>query len=218
MAYGDQIVANPGGISAADGDMNPPTMGKAREYLVASLHGEAYTQCYRGNVFIGAAAAAGIVPPIYSNTAQTFMIWNPAGSGKLVVPISLNIGLVTVGVVTDNLVWAYFPNAGSQLGTAAPVSALTAANPVNAYIGHQNQSITRFAPATATVLAPSLLRPTGITNFMAASPTAENDFYTMREELHGSIILGPGNALFLANNIAGVATYNVAVTWAEIPV
>lgn len=218
MALADQVVVNPISLSAPDGDTGLPTMGKYREFLVSQINPAFGALVSRGMVFIGSTAAAGVVPPIYNNTAQTFMVWNPAGSNKIIVPLMLHIGLVTVGVVTSNFVYGYQPNAGSQLSTAAPVSAYTAGTPVNAYLGHQNASVTRFAPATATVLAPSLLRPCGLSNFMASTPTAENDFYQHSVREDGSFMVGPGTAIFVANNIAGVATYNIALTWAEVPV
>src|ERR1700730_7015850 len=99
--------------------------GKAGEGIVSELHGKYYTKAYRGNVFIYATAPAGVAPPAYNATAQTFGIWNPAGSGKNISIIKLCIGLVTVGVVTDHFCWSFVTNAGSQIATGATISAAT---------------------------------------------------------------------------------------------
>lgn len=214
----DYTVLNPGSTLATDGDSGVVNLGVRREQLVSDLMPTYGTLVSRGLAFIGSTAAAGVIPPIFNSTAQTFMIWNPSGSGKIVVPLALHVGLVTVGVVTSNFCYGYQANAGSSLATAAPISALTQVDPVNANLGHSNRSVTRFAPATATVLAPSFLRSCGLSNFMASTPAAANMFWQQQEFLNGDIIVGPGSALFVANNIAGVATYNISMTWAELPV
>src|SRR5438128_2903586 len=100
-----------------------PTLagGASAEALVSDLHGKYYAQTKAGNVYIGSTAAAGVVPPIYNNTAQTFGLWNPAGSGKNLVLVSLRVGLVTVGVVTDNFVMGYLTAAGATVAGSAAI-------------------------------------------------------------------------------------------------
>ena len=212
-------VGSTGNISATDGSLVTQLGGKAGEGIIAELHGKYFTQTYRGNCFIGATASAGVIPPLPTATAQTFALWNPAGSGKLLVPIKVSIGLVTVGVVTAHFCWSYLLNAGSNIGTAAPVSAHTLVAPVNAYLsGPGVASAMRFAPATMTTLATAYLRPIGVSNFMATTPTAANMFWQLTEYYDGDMIVGPGTVVAIANNIGAVATYGIAVTWEEVPI
>ncbi len=190
--------------------------GPDAEAIVTELHGKYYTQTRAGNVFIGSTAAGGVVPPIYSNTAQTFALWNPTGSGKNLSLISLRLGLVTVGVVTSNFCLGYSLGAGSGISATAPISAFTAVTPVNALIGLGTTSVAKFAPGAATVVAPSFLRTCGVTSFEASTPTAENAFFQLGEDYDGSLIVPPGVVIFVANNIAGVATWNITLTWEEV--
>jgi hypothetical protein len=52
-------------------------------------------QTLAGNVFIGSTTYAGIVAPAYNAAAQTFGLWNPAGSEKNEV-LALNFNSQTV--------------------------------------------------------------------------------------------------------------------------
>lgn len=199
------------------GSSNPTLLGGPNaEAIVSELHGKYYYQTRAGNVFIGSTAAAGVVPPIYSNTAQTFALWNPTGSGKNLSLISLRLGIVTVGVVTSDFCMGYQTGAGSAIGAVgAPISAFTAVAPVSALIGGGNTSVAKFAPAAVTTVAPSFLRTCGISSCMATSPTAANAFWQLGEDYDGSLIVPPGVVIFVANNIAGVATWNITLTWEE---
>ena len=218
MIIQGQVQAPPP-LSATDGNNYAALQGKQLELIVSELTGKYYTQTLRGNTFIGATASAGVVPPIFSNTAQTFGIWNPSGSGKNIVPVNLKVGLVTVGVVTDNFALAVTLNAGSQQATGSPITAGTFVAPVNALLGSGTASISKFAPATITAgAAPTYLKPTGISNFMAATPAAANNFWQLGEDYDGSLIIPPGVVLYVCNNIAGVATWNICMTWVEIPI
>jgi hypothetical protein len=218
MPVSQGLVNGVGNNSATDGNNYPILQGKSLEQVVTELHGKYYTQAYRGNVYIGSTAAAGVVPPIYNNTAQTFAIWNPTGSGKNIVPIKLSVGLVTVGVVTASHCWSYVANAGAQVATGGTISAGTFVAPVNALLGSGATSVSKFAPATITTVAPSYLRPVGISSFMATTPTAANSFWQLTEYYDGDLIVPPGTAIFLASNIAGVATYAQSLAWEEVPI
>jgi hypothetical protein len=218
MPISQGIVGAPSTTSATDGTYQSILQGKQAEQIVAGLHGKNYTACYRGNVFLGSTAAAGVVPPIYSNTAQTFGLWNPTGSGKNIVPISLRYGIVTVGVVTSNFVLGYRADAGAQVATGGTISAATLVAAVNANLGSGTASISKFAPATITTVAPALLMTLGTSICMAAGPTAMNDWWQLGHDFDGGLIVAPGTAVFVANNIAGVATYNISLVWEEVPV
>src|SRR2546425_8282152 len=85
--------------SLPDGQQPSSLAGKMGELIMAELAGKYYTAAYRGLVFIGSTANAGVVPPAFNATAQTFGVWNPSTSGKNIIPISLTVGLVTVGIV-----------------------------------------------------------------------------------------------------------------------
>ena len=120
-------VGAPSSTSAADGTNLPVLQGKQGEFVTAELHGPNYTQTYRGNVYYASAAATGIVTTIFSNgTYVGLLIWNPQGSGKNLVPIRAAQGRILAATTVAAWGHAYLANAGAGVGTAAPVSALTA--------------------------------------------------------------------------------------------
>jgi hypothetical protein len=182
------------------------------------LHGKYYAQAKSGSMFIGNTAAAGVVPPVFTATAQTFGLLNPLGSGKDCVIVSLRIGLLTVGVVTDNFCWSYLPAGwGNQVSAVAPITAATVVAPIPAYVtpGGVPTNVGRFVPAAATTSATVLLRNIGVSAFMATTPAAANMFWTMGEDYDGTFVVAPGQAIFLTSTIAGVATYNYSLVWYE---
>lgn len=70
-------------VSNSDSTIGNLIAGKSLEVLIAQLHGKWYSSTYRGNVFHGKTAAAGVLIPATAGTAQTFGIWNPLGSGEI---------------------------------------------------------------------------------------------------------------------------------------
>ncbi|MCR4340511.1 MAG: hypothetical protein NUW01_11590, partial [Gemmatimonadaceae bacterium] len=96
-----------------------PVIGEQRQQLVDTAHGGPWYQAAReGRVFIGNAAAAGSVLPIYSNTTQVFGVWNPKGSGVNVIPISLALCYVSTTGAAGGYCLALVRNTGAGTATA----------------------------------------------------------------------------------------------------
>ncbi len=184
------------------------------------LHGKYYTQTKSGQMFVGSTAAAGVVAPIYSSVNQTFGLWNPLGSNVNLIMVNLRIATITVGVIAAAaFVWGVTQNAGSQVGTGAPIASGTFVAPTNMLITGQGQggvSKAFFAPATiVTTVGPLLLMATGIGVINA---TAMDNAFVLGEDYDGTFIVGPGAAVYLSNNVAGVQTYVYSIKWYEAPV
>ncbi len=208
-------------ISSTLADGNSPNllMGKSGELIASDQHGAHFIQTYRGNTFIGSTAIGGVVVPSFSVTGQVYGIWNPAGSGKLIVPIKVQIGCVAASVQALGFVWGYVANAGSQLSSGSTISAGTVGTPVNAYLGSTNTSKAIFFPATVTTTAPSYLRSIGTYAIGNASPVAQNNYFQITEYYNGDLYVGQGSAIFLAANAAGaVGAIDISCTWCEIAI
>lgn len=179
--------------------------------------GKYYDQAKQGHVFIGSTAVAGVVPPIFSNVAQTFALWNPFGSGKNIVPLKLQAGYVSTTGAAGNLALAYNPAAGANFGTAAPIATGTFAAPVNALLGgNGDASIARFAPATITfTAAPLFLRSLGMSQLVTTAADITNVPWTLETDFDGSLVLAPGAIICVAGNIATLSIWDFALTWAE---
>jgi hypothetical protein len=176
-------------------------------------------QALAGNVFIGSTALAGVQLPVGSSTsAQLFGLWNPAGSGVNVVLDKLMVGVGTLGSsIVSSLCWMATLNAGSNIGTAAPIVAFNQVTPVNAKVGAGVASRTRFTnAATNTVIAaPTMLMTLAMAQSVAATgiPAAAQAYYFDHD---GCLIIPQGVAIWLGATAAPVSAYQVTLTWAEV--
>lgn len=186
--------------------------------VVQQLHGKYYEMARRGQVFIASTAVTGLALPIYSATAQLFMLWNPANSGYNLELIRAVWGKVSTTGSDGHLCWGYKTGMGSTTGTGAPCSAYTAGSPVNALLGSTADSVANFAPATATVTAPSYLRPVGITQTEVADAQTDPPYACIEDFEMNPLIVAPGAGIFACQSVAASTVWAVSVTYAVVPV
>lgn len=173
-------------------------------------------QALAGNCFIGTAPVAGVDLPIATGTAQTFGIWNPAGSETLVVLNKLAVGIVDATTpVISGLTLSYVPNAGSAIATGAPISAFTATVPANALVNFGKTSKVRFTLAATT--AASATVPLMCLGLSHESTTGGNGAVTWMYDFNGSVIIPPNVFVVLGGNAAQTQNLMPSISWAEIP-
>ncbi len=199
-----------------DGIEANPRGGAAGQVIMSQINGRHYELVRRGMVYIASTAVAGLALPIYSATAQLFMIWNPADSGYNLELICAVWGKVSTTGSDGHLCWGYKVGMGAAIGV--PCSAYTAGSPINALLGGAVDSITFFAPATATVTAPGYLRPVGITQTEVADAQISPPYLMLEDFNVNPLVLAPGSAIFACQSIAASTIYSVAVTYARVPV
>jgi hypothetical protein len=206
----------PSAVSNADGSSVPMLGGKQAEGIVAELHGKYYTQAYRNNSFIGSTAGTGVVPPIYTTTAQTFGIWNIAGNTRNAVLQTLDVGIVTAGtVVVSSFCLSQSLNAGSALATGG-ISVFTAATPQGGNIGISGGNTVRFTGSAATTLAATFLMALNY-GFYSTAVTAASPSQSLHYDFEGGVIVPPNAAVWVANNVASSFTFNMTLRWEEAP-
>jgi len=217
--FAQGVIVDPSSAGSTDGSTVTANAGRANELLVAELHGKYLEQCYRGNVFYGSTATAGVVIAISSTLTPTFSLWNPAGSGKLCVPIVTLLTWTATTSVLGGLVWHSTANAGSGIATAAAFSAFGTGTPVNAHLGHAKASAMRFAGGGTTTLtaAATFYRSLGVTILSLTVASVVTPFI-MREDWDGAGAIAPGNAIHLFGSTAVALTATVSLGWAEIPI
>lgn len=217
--YLQGVVFDPSSAGAADGSTVSANFGRANELIVSELHGKYFQQCYRGNVFYASTATTGVVIPIASTLTPTYSIWNPAGSGKLCVPIVTLIGWTATTAALGSFVWTLTTNAGSASGTGLPYSAFGTGTAVNALAGSGKTSSVRTGTGGTTTLtaAASFYRETGcqITPTTAATSVAPG--WIWRDDWDGTGILAPGNGMHLMASTAIAVTATITTVYAEIP-
>ncbi len=215
--YLQGVVFDPSAAGSSDGSTVTANFGRANEMIVSELHGKYFEQCYRGNVYYGSTTTAGVVIPIASSLTPTYSIWNPAGSGKLLVPVVTLIGWTATTTADGSFIWMSTANAGSGISSTAPFTAFGSGTPVNANLGSGKVSAIRLGSGGTTTLvaAPSVYRDTGISAGITTAATA--GFWVMRDDWDGSGIVPPGNAIHLMGTTAIAATVQVTQVWVEVP-
>lgn len=220
MALFQGTVFDPSSAATADGSSANINMGRANEALVAELHGKYFTQCYRGNVFYASTATAGVVVPISSTLTPTYSLWNPAGSGKLMVPIVTLIGWTATTAALGNFVWTATTNAGSSISTTAPFVAIGTGSGVNANLGSGKVSQMRCATGgtTTIVAASTFYRSTGCSIAATTAATSVAPGWMWRDEWDGAGIVPPGNAIHFMASTAILVTAQITTVYAEVPI
>ncbi len=184
----------------------------ASTYLAAAKAGQLYT---------GSSAASGLVLPIYSGTAQLFGLWNQANSGVNLSMVSLRMTYVSTTGAAGGYVWGLLRNAGSNVGTAAPISAFTDTTAEKGLMGTSvGGNRVRFTGSAATVTTALMVigRNIGINQLVLTAADATCVPWVMREDYDGTFNVAPGNAIFLCGNIATLTTWAASVTWLEDPI
>ncbi len=219
--FSQGVVIDPSSGGIPDGTITNVNLGRSNELIVSELHGKYLEQTYRGNVYIGSTTTAGSVVAIASTLTPTYTIWNPAGSGKLCVPIVTLIAWNATTAALGGLVWTATTNAGSSIATTAPFVAFTTAGPiVNANLGSGKVSQMRFGNNSTTITltaATTFYRNTGFTTGATTAATTTLSGWTWRDDWDGMSIIPPGNAIHLMGSTAVLLTAVISTVWVEIP-
>ena len=178
-----------------------------------------YEATRAGRAFHGGQAAAGAVLPIFSNTAQVVGLWNPAGSGVNAVLTQVALTYVSTTGAAGGFVLAAVISTGASVATGAPISAFTdgtvGTTIRNGLVGALTGPKCRFTPSAATVTAPVIYRHIGLNQLVITAATTTGDQWNARVNFPGDVIIPPGNALFVAGNIATLITEAVGMSWLE---
>ena len=222
MTVASGVVQAPSNTSAPDGTQGLPFLqGKQNEIIDSRLHGDNYTQNYRGNVFWGSAAVTGIITTIFSNTTYVgLLLWNPQGSGKNLVPIRAVQGRILAATTVCSFGSCYLLNAGAGVATAAPLSAFTA---ITATRGAANNPGLAGQGASVALLGGGATLTTALVwgranGFAAGTETTAIVEQPYVEEFNGNTIIPPGTlmAVFAATAAQG-GTWVPSIIWEETP-
>lgn len=220
MSLTQGTVFDPSGAASADGTTVTVNAGRANEILVAELHGKYFEHNFRGNVYYGSTSTTGVVISIGTTKTPTYTIWNPAGSGKLLVPITTLVSWNATTGVLGGLVWMATTAAGATIATTGPfVTFTTPAVPISANLGAGKNSVMKFGNDTTTMsitAAPTFYRALGVTVTANTVGALSVPFFTLRDDWDGTGIIQPGNAIHLMGTTAVAATCVVTTIWAEL--
>jgi hypothetical protein len=181
-------------------------------------------QTLAGRMFnsIVGAAGTGITIPIYSTTSPTCALWNQLGTGRIVIPVSIQLGVAATGTpAITSLALSMVVNTGASYGSGLPVAAWTDATVFNgrtkygssASAAANNQARVGVATTTLTTAGSSFydLGLSQATTALAAG------WVWLEHDFNDKIAMDPGTLIHLVGNpIAPVETMVVSLTWYEV--
>jgi hypothetical protein len=193
------------------------SLGSYGQQLTSDLFGKFGELARRGFVFSGVAAAAASILTV-ATSAHGPCLWNPASSGKIVIPLRILLSLGAVGTpILQGFQLNYLANAGDGIGTGAPVVTFTAVASVNTLIGKGNIATTKFAPATSTfTAAPAKLMDMGFGHLLEGAAASGQLYSMFYHDFDGAVILPPGALITLSSTITTSTTYWSTILYAEI--
>jgi hypothetical protein len=179
------------------------------EGLVGELYGKYYQLAKVGQIFVMSTGIAGVTMPIATTTVPTFVLKNPAGSGKNLVMLKAAFGYISGTVIAS--AWHY----SSCL--SANTSFTTTGTPSNALVGSGVASISNISvTGTNTTSAATAYRHSGISN--GAPITSTTSYYYLTETFEGDFIIPPGQTIFPSADPVQGGTFAMSFVWAEMPV
>jgi hypothetical protein len=179
--------------------------------VVQQFNGKYAELLRRGQAYLYTTPAQALV--LSATTGGVPTIWNPAGSGKICYILQLGLGWLSGTNVAGTLLVGATANAGSSIGTAAPIATFTqvtqqgCGNPTFA-------SLMKWSPTTNTfTAAPAIIATTGM-NLAATQPTG-----VLQQDYDGALAIYPGNALSLCYSVTtSTALFYASVIAAEVSI
>jgi len=172
----------------------------------------------KGYIFHGLVGTVAAIPK-FDTTTNAPTLWNPADSGKILVPISISVGTAAEGtVVIHGLCLNYRKNLGSALGTAAPFSVFTEVATVPMLLGSGKASLAKWSPATNTATAAGTqLLTLGMGLWVEGTPAVSALYANMIFKFESMLALLPGTSISLCSNVATSTTFSSSIVYAELP-
>lgn len=200
----------------SDGDYRHISTTNNGALHVQQFGGKYAEQARRGYLFNATVKTAAAFL-ISATTGNCPTLWNPSGSNKILYVNKLLVNFLSGTTTISSLQWMITKNAGSALGTAAPIVTFTEQTIEPAIGGAQFASQMKFAPAVCTfTAAPAFFASAGI-SFGAVAPT-NGGCSSECVDYDGSIAVMPGNALSLCSSVTTTTSlWFASIMFSEVP-
>jgi len=172
----------------------------------------------KGYIFTGLVSTAAEIPK-FDDTTNVPTLWNPADSGKVIIPISISVGAAAASTeVIHGLSLNFRKNCGSAVGTGAPFSVFTEVAALPLLLGSNKASLAKWGPATNTgTAAGTLLMMLGLGLWVEGTAANSALYADMIFKFESMLALLPGTAISLCSNVASSTTFNSSIVYAELP-
>jgi hypothetical protein len=173
------------------------------------------------NTIVG-AAGTGITIPIYSSTSPACALWNPLGSNRIIVPVSIQLGVAaTASPAITSLALSVVYNTGGAFASGLPIAAWTDATVFNGRTRYGNSSATAANNQARVGVATTTLTTAGTSfyelGFSQATTSLAAGLVWIEHDFQDKITLDPGSLVHLVGNpVAPVETFVAGISWYEI--
>ncbi len=187
-----------------DGAQPNARAGSQGEAIVSQLHGRYYEQGSRGNIFSGANQAAQAVSVALATTYTGLLLYNPVGSGKVLVPLKVKwaLSVAPAAIATIGLLGGF----AATGGVTAFTSEIAAQS---SQLGNTGNGMGRVL-SQATIVTPTWIKQL-YDGFTAAALPAP----TLPVDLEGMLQIMPGG--FLGIGALTAVTGLGSIFWEEVP-
>lgn len=176
-----------------------------------------YEAAASGNAYLAIQnASAGLALPVFSNTAQTMVLWNKSLNKNLAI-MDFTFALVSgVAYAVGDVGFALIV-AGTGLGT--PISANVAIATVYKMSTFEAAASADWSWCSATVVAPTVFIPSGIgiTDAYAVATTTAPPIILNRS-YDGGLLIPPGIALCVCGMVAQDELHHVAISFEVVDI
>jgi hypothetical protein len=200
-----------------DGQYTNFSGGSMGELIAADIWGKYGEMARRGWVYTASGTLLTI--PVYTTLTNGPALWNPAGSGKLVVPLKIMLSPGGLGTpVITGLVGCFLNSAGSTAATGAPVITWTNILPIGTALGRQGTATTMFANAVVTYTTqPAAFYHIGLGMWKSGTDAISLPT-TLVHDFDSAVMIWPGSLFAIGGTPAATSTtYITSIMFAEIP-
>lgn len=230
------ITDAPNNAAASDNESKPLLQGKQSEFLISQLHGNYYTQAYRGNVFWAVSTTLNGQTIEHSGFGGSeFGLWNPSGSAINVVLIRWTWGTFPTAVqgFPGNIQLKFISPAGDLINTGSPIaqrrfgfnssSALTGngrATPIR-ICSQDDGGGTGLGFSVSFPPPQFLIGTTGISELSLSKSSVATPMWSTSMNFDGTLIVPPNVAIYtqFSDPVNATSTrFTNVLIWEEVPI
>lgn len=188
--------------------------GEFSDVLVSELQPRYYEQAYRGQTFFfSTAAAAGTAYTGAAGGTPLLGLWNPAGTGKNLVLLQANVGVVASASAAGLTQFRLYG------GATAAITQATVGTPVSTLSLTASGSVAKGFANVALTSSTALTYIKTIGNYYWATAAAAFLMSPITYDCSGAIIVQPGNMIALgAVTIPTSMTNDAFLLWSEVAI
>lgn len=203
-------------LVASDSDKPMPRADNWQNLMVSEFGGKWLDMARRGLLW-SAGSNTALPIPIYSTPTNSPTLWNPSGSGRLLVVAKIGLAMVAGATIPDagfGILWTYSAGA-PPAATGATFATFTQISPFNLVDGSLD-TVVRYGQAMTWTAAPTTVQWMDLSQFTLGT-AASAGFGKTGIDPDGLIIVPPGTAISVVSSVASATTWMPSFTYANLP-